>query len=331
MTLMAKSFGIELYFFTAQDIHPEDKTVDAVLIEGNTRKPKTISLPIIIYNDEDSYTDKAAKEVRPLIKKECYLVRNGIVSTKQKIYDILNADGRFKKYLIETHIVETFERFLELFESYNRDVILKPEDGMQGAGIVRITFNATEYVISSNEKKFLFKNIDELKDYWNKYFIQRKYILQPYIVSRTKYGNPFDIRLHAHRGAQGKFCLIPYPRIGRNPKGILSNLSAGGYITSLHKFLQQEYGDKWEMVHHKLMYLGYNFPDYFQSLFKKRIQAMAIDVGIERIGDLYELKIFEVQSIGPGTGFLEKEVSVMNMEYLRYLGECLANGTLNNE
>ena len=328
MTCMAKSFNIELYFFTAQDIHIQDKTVDAVLIEGNLCTPKTIPLPTIIYNDEDSYTDESAKEVKPLIKKECYLVRNGVVSTKKKIYDILNADGRFRSFLIETHPCKSFEEFLSLFEDYNHDVILKPEDGMQGKGIVRITFNEKQYVINDNTERFILNNVTELKDYYSEHFAQLKYILQPYIVSRTKDGNPFDVRLHACRGAQGKFCLIIYPRIGRNSKGILSNISAGGYTTSIYRFLKQEYGDEYETVYRKLATLGYTFPDYFQSFFQTKIQAMALDVGIQRVGDSYELKIFEVQSIGHGTSFLEQYVSVMNMEYLQYLGERLVTGTL---
>ena len=148
--------------------------------------------------------------------------------------------------------------------------------------------------------------------------------MQPYIVSRTKYGNPFDIRIHARRGAEGKFKLIPYPRIGGNPEGVLSNISAGGHTMPIEKFLINEFGKDWQIIDDMLTQLGKILPDYVQSVVDTTLASMGIDVGIQRRGNSYELKIFEVNLASPGVSAIRIEAAFADLEYCRYLGRQLA-------
>lgn len=318
MAHMAKNFNIELYFFTPKDFSPQDKTVRAVFIDGNNQTEMTIPLPKIVYDITSLFYQK---KIRTLFKDHCYFFQYGWGASKQTIFDVLTKDGRFKEFLIETHTIESFEHFLSLLKQYHNDVVLKPDVGSLGKGVVRITADENEYVITFQDKKIFFKSVAELQNYYEKNFTQRLYALQPYIFSRTKYGNPFDIRVHARRGAEGKFKLCPYPRLGRDPEGILSNISAGGYTMPINKFLQQEYGDDWQMIYDKLIYLGNNIPELIQSFCNKTIFAMGIDVGIQRRGDSYELKVFEINTYNPGIGGLPIEAAFITLEYLQYLGK----------
>ena len=59
------------------------------------------------------------------------------------------------------------------------------------------------------------------------------------------------------------------------------------------------------------------------NFFKEKFFAIALDVGIQRRGDSYELKIFEINSRSPGMGFIERESAFASLELLQYLGKNL--------
>ena len=327
MAYMAKNFNIELYFFTPRDINFENKTVKAIFTEGSKRTTKVIPLPKIIDNDPELFNGVPGINLKNKLKNYCYCIRPKQNLSKQKVYDILFADGRFKELLIETHEIKNFEHFLSLLEQYNNDVVMKPIGGTEGRNIFRIARDDKKYIITPGKEATFSLTDAEIKKFYDENFTQRKQVLQPYIVSRTKDGNPFDIRIHARRGKGGKFELFPYPRLG-NINGILSNISAGGYSIPIKNFLKNEFGNDWKTLYDQLINLGNTLPNYFQSFFKQKILAIGIDVGIQRCGDSYELKIFEVNHNNPGTRVIQIEAAFSLLEYLQYLGKCLAKGTL---
>ncbi|MBQ6005152.1 MAG: YheC/YheD family protein [Selenomonadaceae bacterium] len=315
---MAKHFNIDMSFFNPEDIDFENKTVNAIIIENNVRSRKVIPLPKIIDNDIRCFRGEIGKSVNKL-RDYCYFIRPIDGMTKQRFHDALLKDGRFKEFLIETHPLDNVEDFLKLLEQY-KDVILKPLHGVGGAGVSRITCDGKQYVANLKNKKFNLSN-DELLQFYEENFTKLKYILQPYINSQTKQGNPFDIRIHARRGAGGKFKTISYPRIG-NAEGVVSNLATGGYIAGIDSFLKSEFGDDWKIVYDKLSAFSNTFPDYYQSFFPDTIFDIGIDVGIQKRGDSYELKLFEAY-IQPGTAYIELEDAVICLEYYSYVNQKL--------
>ncbi|MBD3879734.1 MAG: YheC/YheD family protein [Quinella sp. 1Q5] len=324
MAYMARQFNIELYFFTTKDFNPEDKTVRATLIDGNTQIKKTIPLPKITYDINGGFYQK---EVRTILGNETYFFQYGWGASKRIINNIMTKDERFKEFLIETHVSENFEHFMSLFKEYHNDVVLKPSNGSLGNDVVRIFSDGVGFTITLKKEQLLLNSVTELQAYYEENFVKRSYVLQPYIVSRTKYGNPFDIRIHTRRDSEGEFKIIPYPRIGRNPESILSNIAAGGYTMPLVKFLKEDFGKDWKIIHDKLIYLGNNIPALIQASFNKIIFAIGIDVGIQRCDNSYELKIFEINTYNPGILSIPIEAAFITLEYLQYLGKCLANGT----
>lgn len=331
MSYMAKSFNIELYFFTAQDINFDNNTVAAVFAEGDTQLKCTIPIPKIIYNLPDVIEGKKGIELKEKLQRAgCYLVRPALRINKQVIYDGLMKNEQFKKFLIETHTVENFDSFLSFLKKYNNDVVLKPALGTEGKGVTRITFDTTsgKYIVSLQTGKISFEKVSELKDYYEQHFVRRLHTVQPYIVSRTKHGNPFDIRVLVLLAPEGKFRFIPYPRIGGDTGGFISNLGAGGYTKPFDRFLADEFGDNWNKVSRDMLALGNDLAKYCQSFFNEKPFAIGIDVAIVRRDDSYEFKIFEINLRNPGRVFFKAQVAFAALEYLQYLGKCLAEGTL---
>lgn len=324
MTYMAKNFNIEMYFFTSQDIDFEKKMVKANLIEGKKFVNKVISLPRIIYNIPEaiSGSDKNRNLKLKLEKYGCYFVRPVLSLSKQAAYDMLSNNTQLREYLIETHTLKNFEHFLSLLEQYHNDVIVKPTNGGGGVDVFRITFNGEKYIVNVNREESFFNTVEELKTFYDKNFNKREQILQPYIVSRTKNGNPFDVRIHIFQAPKDSFYPVIYARIG-NAKGIISNIHGGGHPVHGVSFLKEEFGDDWKVLYDKLLYIGKTFPRYFQTFFKEKFFAIALDVGIQRRENSYDIKFFEINSRSPGMTFIERESALASLEYLQYLGKNL--------
>ena len=320
MFYTAKNFNIELLLFTPKDIDFKNKTVKATTLDGFKKIQKVVPLPRIIDNPASIFGGEFGTELRQL-SKEYFFTRNPINSTKQKIYDVLLADGLFKDFLIDTITIENFEHFLTLLGQYNNDVILKPSGGNEGKGVARISFDGKIYHITVKNDKIIITTDKDLQKFYDEHFSQVKYVLQPYIVSRTRHGNPFDIRIHTRRGAEGKFRVSPYPRIG-NENGVVSNVASGGYTMNLDVFLQIEFGNDWEQLYKRIMDLGNTFPEYYQSFFKTTLFDVGIDVGIQRRDKNYELKIFEVNTYCGGS-FVRVTDAVTRFEYFHYVAQKL--------
>ena len=326
MSCMAKNFNIELYFFTAKDINFDNNTVKAVFTEGGTQLECTIPLPKIIYNLPDVIEGESGTELKKKLQKAgCYLVRPSLKLNKQTIYERLDKNEEFKEFLLETHKVANFDDFLSFLKKYDNDVVLKPVSGSEGKGVTRITFDAAsgKYIVSSQRRKLAFENINEFKDYYERQFVRRLHTVQPYIVSRTKNGNPFDIRILVLLAPEEKFKFIPYPRIGGNPKGFISNLGAGGYTKPFDRFLTDEFGDKWRTVKKDMLALGENLAKYCQTFSNEKPFAIGIDVAIVRHGEDYSFKIFEINMRNPGRVFFKAQVALAALEYLQYLGKTI--------
>lgn len=326
MSYMAKNFNIELYFFTAKDINFDSNIVEATFVEGGTQIKCTVPLPKIIYNLPDVIEgENGIKLKEQLQKASCHLVRPSLKFNKQTIYNRLSKSEQFKEFLLETHVVENFDSFLTSLEKYDNDVVLKPVSGSEGKGVTRITFDSTsgEYVANLQAGKLFFKNIKEFRDYYERQFVQRLHTVQPYIVSRTKYGNPFDIRILVLLAPDEKFKFIPYPRIGGNTEGFISNLGAGGYTKPFDRFLTDEFGNNWRSVKNDILALGDNLARYCHSFFKEKPFAIGIDVAIVRKGEDYKFKIFEINVRNPGRIFFKAQVALAALEYIQYLGKTM--------
>ena len=319
MFYVAAQFNIELFLFSINDVDFINKTINGTFLEGNTKVQRRVPFPRIIDNAILYGEDGLKLE---LLERDCYLIRHSLNTTKQKVYDMLLQEGTFKGLLIESQPVNNFEHFLTLLAQYNNDVILKPLRGARGIGVARITFADGKYVVNVRNEKILLNTVDEFAKFYDYAFTKRTHILQPYITSRTHQGNPFDIRVHARRGAGGKFKVDFFPRIG-NENGIVSNISVGGYSMDISGFLKTEFGDKAsEIINDNLIKFGKIFPDYYQSFFPMTIFDIGVDVGIQKHDDYYEFKIFEVNTYIDGP-FFEIEDAITHFEYYRYIDQKL--------
>ena len=319
MFYIAKQFNIEIFCFSIEDVNFEDKTINGLFLEGNERVNRITPFPRIV--DNSVLHGEEGRKLREL-EKYCFLIRHDLDTTKQKTYERLLNDGRFADFLIQSHPIDSIEQFYALLEQYHGDVIMKPLRGARGIGVIRITREGSTYVINVKDRK-LELDTDAFIKFYEENLTQRKHILQPYIVSRTRSGNPFDIRVHCRRGAGGRFKVSPFPRIG-NAAGVVSNIATGGYSMNYDVFLKQEFGSDWKVVYDKIKRFGDEFPEYYQSFYSTTLFDVGVDMGIQRHGSDYDFKIFEVNTYIDGP-FFEIEDAITHFEYYRHIDAMLSN------
>lgn len=322
MFCMAKHFNIELLFFAPEDIDFKNKTVKALTLENNSKVHKVAPLPQIIDNDI-IYFNGNTSDLMTKLKKYSRLVRPISGIDKTLFYETLSNDKSFRNFLIETHYVNEFSQLLSLLDKYNDDIILKPATSSNNEDIARINFDNGKYVATFNDEVIILTSVNSLLKFYEENLSQKNYLVQPYCIPRTRQGNPFMIRLHIRRGAEGKVKVFPYPQIG-SPKDFIPTII---HLMGFEEFLKMKFGKDWRMLRDKLMDLGYKFPEYYQSFLTDTIFDMGIDVCIQKRGDFYDLKIFEAH-VQPNFANLRNEIAVTNFEYYRYLDEKIKEGSL---
>lgn len=309
-----KQFGIEMCFFSPDDINFSTWTVNAMFLQGKEKVRRIVPVPRII--DNSILYGRNGQILRHL-EERCILIRHSLGTTKQDVYDLMLKDGRFADFLITTHNVDSVDDVFKLLESNNNDVILKPLRGARGIGVARIILRDNSFVLTFNKETKQMSR-EEFAAFYQEHFTATKHILQPYIRSVSSQGNPFDIRVHCRRGEKGIFKVTPFPRIG-SAKGVVSNIASGGYSMKLQVFLQMEYGTDWKLVYNRLIEFGKVFPDYYQSLFPRiPLFDIGVDMGIQRIQGGIQFKIFEVNTFIDGP-FFEIEDAITHFDFYKYL------------
>ena len=324
---IAKSYNVNCIFFAPRDIDTESKTINAWVVENGEEIRKIVPYPEIVDNkpslhrslrrSEHIEAEKNLEAVKNLEKSSIF-TRDSLNTTKMKTYKLLKNEGTFKDILIPTYVLNSFQELESYLNNFDNNIIIKPSLGNRGNGVIKLLKEDNKYtVISGNESQIF--NINDLEDYYHNILKEKAHIVQPVINSRTLASNPFDIRIHAKKGKDGKFDITYCPRIGKYAHGIVSNIAAGGYSMNIDAFLKDEFGLFAENVKLDLIKIGNSFPEYYQNLHKsKKIFDLGLDIGIHRSTNSYKLYLFEVNIFLNGHSF-ELHSAKTSMEYYKYL------------
>ena len=109
-----------------------------------------------------------------------------------------------------------------------------------------------------------------------------------------------------------------YPRIAS--KGIVANVSSGGYSGIITPFLEEQFDEHYFDVKRHLEVFAVQFATHFDSLYDERLDELGIDVGIDKH---HKIWIYEV-NWRPGTPalfFLEMDIPKTTIQYATYLAK----------
>jgi len=288
---LGPAFGFTPILFGPENVDFDKNTIDGQVFKNGKLEDITVSIPPVIDNSplDSRYADFMKK-----MNERTHMIRQKLGTTKQMVYDMLSKEGSFKHILIPTEPISSLSQVVN--ELDKNDIIIKHRSGSGGRSIHKLSKDGDHYqMIKGNDKVRL--NEEEVGMFLNEKIEDGGWIMQPFVTSTSKFGEPFDIRIHCKRGAGGKFVTRAFPRVG-SAKGVVSNISSGGYTMPLEAFLQRNFGEEGaEEILAKIKNLGDTFPEYYDKFFKSELFDVGIDIGIDKERNL---NLFEVNTyVGP--------------------------------
>ena len=311
---VGQNFGLDFILFCGEDIDMQNKKVKGSVLRNGMPEEGVFDIPKIIENS--FYLPMAIQDE---LRKNSHLVRPKIIVNKRLVDKQLTEDGTYSDILIPTVQVKSLDDILKGVEQGR--VIIKSVMGMEGKSVVAITkVNDDCYKLVQMQEHLEF-TLEELREFYIEFIHGNKYILQPFVTSITKIGEPFDIRISIRRGENGKFMYKHFARIG-SPDGVISNWAGGGYTQQIDAFLPKNYGEEGQkIILEKLNKIGEEFPYYFNETFYPDVKLydMGLDIGIMEVDGGYKLYMFELNLRDPGGSIYGLEEQIAQCQYFKHL------------
>ncbi|MFS0779010.1 YheC/YheD family protein [Neobacillus sp. 3P2-tot-E-2] len=291
--VVAMAEGADFIYFTPKSVNFDNQTIEGYEYKNGSWQEKITPFPDVIYNTGSPEKLEVSKDIINHLKETIPFTTVSL-GNKWVINERLIKGKEFSKYLIPAKVLKEWNDLTEFLNLYT-DVVVKPMDGRKGQGIYFIKTCDKGFIVNKDSlDKTYTKN--ELKEFFYTLLEENTYIVQPYIISKTKSGLAFDFRLHAQKNGEGKWVITTiYPRIASDCT-IVTNINNGGYTNYLVPFLNQEFSEE-EAINIKrtLEYFTLALARHLDQLqmleFSEVIDEIGIDVGLDENQKLW---IYEV-------------------------------------
>lgn len=309
LCVLGKQSGLKVFVFTPCDVDWSLKKVTGYAYDADLKRwaPRSFPLPAIVYDRcfftaRHQYTEYRTALLRLKEHSSVRLLGFGL-KDKWTVQQLLQQDGRFSIYLPQTERLLSMRTLLDWLQQ-RRKVILKPQSGSQGRGVLLVkrivvpqaagTVNAAgaEFAVRGRDRQNrgfarTFADAAELLSWLRRFIGRRGYLLQQYLPLHTKHGDAYDIRALVQKNGEGLWQLTGMA-VRRGQDGSLtSNLHGGGAVEPARTFLAREFGneDAAEILS-KLTHLSTELPNILESC-HGRLVELGIDYGIDKYGNIW--------------------------------------------
>jgi hypothetical protein len=310
----AKMEGVNFFYFTPGKVDLVSRKIKGYFYEDGLWMERETEYPDVVYNAGGTLTAKQDLIVEAL-EKELPFTSHPI-GDKMNVFYRIKKGGLFSGNLIPS---EHFERVPTAFSYLLKyhSIIIKPVSGAKGESIYFIKKRQDDFSLILAGTEHILSE-EQLIDWLVEILLEDEpYLIQPFIQSKTKQGLSYDFRLHVQKDGEGKWVFTTmFPRIAQ--KGIVANVSTGGYTSYAPSFLQEEFGDDYFNVKRYLETFAVQFSTHFDQLYDGLLDELGIDVGIDQNQKLW---IYEVnwRPGSPVLFYLEMDVVKRMIQYAIYL------------
>lgn len=319
MNKEAEKQSAKLYYFTSKDIDFENKEIEADTFEDNEWKRVTVPFPDVINNTGAGRHSFEERKLRREVPFTSFYVGNK--------YSLPRRMLKYRKHtdlLIPFTVCFTKDQINRFMEK-NNPVVFKDLSRNRGENIYFVTKRNNRYIITEHNKEKILTE-ERFNSFVNNVILQEKgsYIIQRFILSRTKKDEPFHIRSQVQKNKKGKWVLSFIYAVRGERKGYISNRALGHKAEDLEMFLKKEFDSNWRKYDNKVRKLSVDVAKYLDQLYGFGLEEMGIDFGIDENGHIW---MYEVNN-GPATRQFEKERAVHTIGYAKYIAE---NGIMYTE
>jgi len=295
---ISKSYGYSFYKFIPSKINPYTQLITGHQFNDEHQRWEESKFPIpeILYDRCFYINEKEVKEYSPIIqwlksRKDLTFLAHGLPN-KLEVYEAIKTSPTLQPYLPETVRVTSVVDIKKYITKKER-FILKPLFGSQGRGIYFIEPAKDYFIIKTiKQSEMIEKQLPVKKAiHWIQQLLNNfSYIVQPYLsLINTDY-QPFDIRVFLQKDEHGLWVERARSfRVGQKGS-FVSNLSAGGEISSYSDGLKQLRYDLrnfiTEEINEIIRCLPTALEEHFPSLFE-----LGIDIGVDQKGAVWLLEV----------------------------------------
>ncbi len=292
------------FVFTPNNVNWKTKTIKGffhVNKNDNIKTWQTIEVPFpdVVYNRIPNRT--VEKKDTIVNFKQNYLNLGGQIFNydffnKWDIYQILNSNINCYKYIPETYLNPSLDKFIKMVNKYPV-IYLKPTNGSLGLGIFKIEKLNNYYILKhrlgSNNVSRNFKNIASIYKYIFSKKRARNYLLQQGIDLIKYQNNPVDFRVQLHKDQidEWQVTAIGAKVAGRN--SVTTHLRTGGKLLDALKFLDHKFNNQSNAVVNNIKFSAINIAQAIEISKNNPIGELGLDIGIDNNQNIW---LFEVNS-----------------------------------
>ena len=277
--------------------------------------------------------DSLSKKARPIVnwlkqREDVTFLGHGLPN-KLDVYEVIKKDSYLSSYIPPTTPIESVEQLVQLLRT-NDSLMIKPANGSQGKGIVKLRQRGREIEASYQQNDIvntiLFSSFQEFKNWFTKTTRDVLYIAQPHISFFPYERTPFDIRLLLQKGNDGA-----WKEIGRGIRqgerdSIVTNVSSGASIVPFENLLPRIPRVHRQYVMDEINTICKTIPSVLENHFPSLFE-LGIDLCISRDFSIWILDLNSKpgRKIVMETAPEQKEVMYKNvLSYCVYLANTLS-------
>jgi hypothetical protein len=308
---IAKLEGADFFYFTTKGVDFQERYIKGMYYDKGRWKRKLFPFPDVVINAANQKTRKQNEVYYELEKMIPYT--SYPVGSKVYVYKKLAKSKSLSKYLIPYMEVNDIKDIIGFLRKY-KEVIIKPIRGHHGDNVIKVEELKDVYRITE-KNNIITLSFKELLDYFNN--LPKNILVQKYINSTLKSGEPFDFRLHLQKNKDANWEItIIIPRVGiRNY--VITNLSQGSQMIEFIKFLKNEYLSEYMEIKEKIKVFALTFATNFEALYPYFFDELGIDIGFDKDKNIW---VYEV-NWRPGHVFIEVATAKNAIQYAMYLGK----------
>jgi len=279
---VAKAEGAELLYFSPGAVDFQKSKINGYIYSNGEWMNVVSRYPDVICNIAGFSRDKQIEAVERLEKEIPFTSYS--IGSKINVFNNLMKNKEFSDYLVPSEKVLSVKHFFMLSEKYS-EIVFKPSAGHQGIEV---------YYIKREDKSFKIRlgvdevnyDVDNISSFISSKIEQEEFIIQPYINSRTKSGDPYDLRLHVQKDFKGEWVASNiYPRISPNGS-IICNINQGGHTTDFTDFLKREFGEDYYNVKKAIEVFSVQLATHLDEIQKRQygeeLDELGIDIGLDK-------------------------------------------------
>ena len=330
-TLFAKEaerIGFErTLLFTPNEVDFHSRTIWALCYSKGTWSKQRCPYPSVAH-DVGFYTD--AQTIRLVKRYKANVLFTGYgLGNKWQIHNQLMKSS-FSNYVPETDLYRSPSTAMNFLKNYGA-IMLKPINGKQGRGIVKLSFHENRAI-----KPYEWQQSGQPKLYLSRRELLHKLhrgcqpygaVVQRWMDIRNPQGQVFDIRALVQKEPGGRWILtemgVRLSQVGH----IASNVTRGGSVRSVRTFLPELYGEAAaERMIEECRNMAVTLPAELENLYQKSFAELGIDLAVERGGTV---RIIEV-NIKPGKKIVRAlsgknayaDAMLRPVRYAKWLSDC---------